>query len=298
MIARSDSPTPRPQNFSRDEVSAYYEAMTENYMKYGGEALAFHTALYDSKIETKTAALLRSNELIVAGCELRPGARILDAGCGVGGLCFYLADRYEATIEGISICDAHLDIARKHADERGVGHRVNFRNVDFMTMDGLPDESFDLVLSQEAFCYATHDLDAYFKNVRRVLKPNGQWRVLDGFLAEPTLPHGDHERWMPVIQAGWKLPPLVYWGNVLQLMSKQGFKHLISKDYSAAAYPAYSSFVEQKIKLDILYECGKAQAGREGVTDVFMEHLSASAAFGMGLLKSAFTYRLLGGTRY
>lgn len=104
---------------------------------------------------------------------VRVEGRVLDAGCGGGGMPLSLAD--EATlVVGIDLVDRFADAGTRLADELGRP------NLTFAQADGqaLPfvDESFDAVLSHAVIEHVA-DAPRYLRECRRVLKPGG-WMYL------------------------------------------------------------------------------------------------------------------------
>jgi SAM-dependent methyltransferase len=95
--------------------------------------------------------------------------RVLDDGCGGGGMCVSFAEEARAVV-GIEPGDRFRDVGRRLAAEKGV------RNVRFARADGtvLPfrNGSFDLVLSHSVIEHVADPL-AYLKEARRVLAPGG-----------------------------------------------------------------------------------------------------------------------------
>lgn len=106
------------------------------------------------------------------------GARLLDVGCGRGGTCSYFV-RYHAPGEvvGVDLIQGHVDFCRA---------TYKAPNLRFLQADAqrLPfeDASFDIVTNIESsHCYPS--LDAFFSEVRRVLRPGGVFCYTDNLQA-------------------------------------------------------------------------------------------------------------------
>jgi 2-polyprenyl-3-methyl-5-hydroxy-6-metoxy-1,4-benzoquinol methylase len=104
---------------------------------------------------------------------VRPGGRVLDAGCGGGGMPLSLAEE-TARVVGIDLVDRFRDAGTRLADEKGL------RNLEFLQADGLSlpfaAGSFDAVLSHAVIEHVA-DAERYLVQCRRVLKPGG-WMYL------------------------------------------------------------------------------------------------------------------------
>jgi len=99
--------------------------------------------------------------------------RILDVGCGAGGLASELLARgFE--VEGVSPSPLLSEAAQQQAGAGFKIHQGRFEDIDFD-----PDDKFDLVLFSESFQYIT--LASVFENARRRLKPGGYVLICDFF---------------------------------------------------------------------------------------------------------------------
>jgi sterol 24-C-methyltransferase len=66
--------------------------------------------------------------------RLRPGMRVLDVGCGVGGPAREIARFSDANIVGVNINEFQLDRARRYAKDAGLENQVQFVKGDFMRL--------------------------------------------------------------------------------------------------------------------------------------------------------------------
>lgn len=109
--------------------------------------------------------------LDVAGVEM--AGRVLDAGCGGGGMPLSFAEEARQVV-AIDLIDRFRDAGTRLAAERGIG------NIEFLQADGtalpFPDAAFDAVLSHAVIEHVA-DAPRYLRECRRVLKPGG-WMYL------------------------------------------------------------------------------------------------------------------------
>ena len=107
---------------------------------------------------------------IAAKLALAPGQRVLDIGCGWGGLALYLAGAAGADVTGITLSEEQLRIARERAQAAKLAHVPRFELCDYRAVGG----PFDRIVSVGMFehvglpHYAT-----FFATVARLLAPGG-----------------------------------------------------------------------------------------------------------------------------
>jgi cyclopropane-fatty-acyl-phospholipid synthase len=108
--------------------------------------------------------------LIARKLDLRPGARVLDIGCGWGSLAMYLAEHHDARVTGITLSSAQLEIAQQRAAERGLDARVSFRLEDYRHTRG----RYDAVVSVGMFEHVGRpQYRRYFDRVAELLDDDG-----------------------------------------------------------------------------------------------------------------------------
>ena len=100
---------------------------------------------------------------------VKKGARILDAGCGVGSPMRSIAAHSGANVVGITINEYQVNRARMHNEKAGLDSLCEVVCGNFLQMP-FPDNSFDGAYSIEATCHAPK-LEEIYSEIYRVLKP-------------------------------------------------------------------------------------------------------------------------------
>lgn len=111
--------------------------------------------------------------------HFRQGERILDLGCGTGGLALRAAVR-GARVTGIDINPRMLAAARARLARAGLAHRVTLREMGVSELYGEAAESYDAVVS--GLCLSElrdSEADATLAEALRLLKPGGLLCIVD-----------------------------------------------------------------------------------------------------------------------
>ena len=231
-------------------AAKYYADLTAQYRHYGGDACGWHYGVWEADVETHTSALLRSNEILIRGLEIKPSTQILDVGFGAGGFAVWAAKTWGAQVTGITVCGEHVALARRRAARHGVSAQCRFL---VMNMDHLafPTNSFDVVVNQETACYAT-DKGAYFLELMRVLRPGGLWRNLDFSIQHAPLSVAQARSYRAVCD-GFHIPSLASLQAITELLSLTGFDVLEECDLTTEVLPTAAT-IRRRCYLPLLMQ--------------------------------------------
>ncbi|HEX7776347.1 MAG TPA: cyclopropane-fatty-acyl-phospholipid synthase family protein [Parvibaculum sp.] len=107
---------------------------------------------------------------IAAKLRIEPGMRVLDIGCGWGGLAMTLAEETGARVVGITLSHEQHKVACARAEERGLSDRVTFLLQDYRTLV----DTFDRIVSVGMFEHVgVGYYGEYFNKVQELLSPDG-----------------------------------------------------------------------------------------------------------------------------
>jgi cyclopropane-fatty-acyl-phospholipid synthase len=160
----------------RDEqaVRHHYDVGNEFYGIVLGEALTYSCAYYDRPERTLAEAQAAKHELICRklGLPERPGARLLDVGCGWGSMAIHAAQHHGASVVGITISPEQAALATERVAAAGLADRVEIRLQDYRDLAG---ESFDAISSIGMFEHVgRRRMATYFTTLRALLRSGGR----------------------------------------------------------------------------------------------------------------------------
>lgn len=99
-----------------------------------------------------------------------PNLKVLDIGCGWGGMALFLAKEYGADVTGITLSQEQLHVARQRAKAQNLEDKVHFRLMDYR----LVNDQFDRIVSIGMFEHVgVHYYSNFFKEIKKILKPDG-----------------------------------------------------------------------------------------------------------------------------
>jgi cyclopropane-fatty-acyl-phospholipid synthase len=155
---------------SRENVRHHYDLSNAFYKLWLDEDMLYSCAYFASPDNTLEQA--QQNKLchIAAKLDLKPGQRILDIGCGWGGMALYLAKVCDVEVLGVTLSTEQLAFAREEAKRRGLDHRVKFELIDYRQVQG----PFDRIVSVGMFEHVgVAQFEAYFGKIKELLTEDG-----------------------------------------------------------------------------------------------------------------------------
>ena len=107
---------------------------------------------------------------IASKLHLKPGQRVLDIGCGWGGMALYLNRVADVDVVGVTLSEEQLRVARARAEAAGVADRVRFELIDYRALTG----TFDRIVSIGMFEHVgVPHYPAFFLKCRELLAEEG-----------------------------------------------------------------------------------------------------------------------------
>lgn len=155
----------------RDAIHYHYDVSNGFYQAWLDERMIYSCAYFRTGHETLDEAQVGKLDLICRKLRLARDQRLLDVGCGWGGLVLHAARHYGVKAVGITLSDGQYQLARQRVDEAGLGDRVEIRLQDYRDVS---DGPFDRISSVGMFEHVgLKNLPAYFQTLGRLLADDG-----------------------------------------------------------------------------------------------------------------------------
>ena len=168
LVRRLQQYNPAP--VAKRNVAHHYDLSGALYDLFLDNDRQYSCAYFMAPDDSLERAQEQKKRHIAAKLLLKPGNRVLDIGSGWGGLALYLADTGGVEVDGITLSEEQLDVARRRATEADLAERARFHLRDYREIDG----SYDRIVSVGMFEHVgvTH-YSAFFAKLRELLKDDG-----------------------------------------------------------------------------------------------------------------------------
>jgi cyclopropane-fatty-acyl-phospholipid synthase len=169
-------PRGRRHSKARDAevISHHYDISNEFYRLVLGPSVTYSCARYVNETDTLEAAQQAKLDLVCRklGLPDRPGARLLDVGCGWGSMALHAARHYDAQVVGVTLSRAQAELARQRVTEEGLEGQVEIRVQDYRDLRG---EQFDVISSIGMFEHVgAEKMAQYFETLYGLLSDTGR----------------------------------------------------------------------------------------------------------------------------
>jgi cyclopropane-fatty-acyl-phospholipid synthase len=159
-----------PIGRAQDHVAHHYDLSRELYELFLDEDLQYSCAYFQSEDDTLETAQRNKKRHIAAKLCLQPGQRVLDIGCGWGGLALYLAQQADVEVVGVTLSTEQHKVAVERAWALGLADRVRFELRDYRELEG----PFDRIVSVGMFEHVgVGHYEEFFAKVNSLLTDDG-----------------------------------------------------------------------------------------------------------------------------
>jgi cyclopropane-fatty-acyl-phospholipid synthase len=162
-------------------IRHHYDVSNEFYELVLGPTMTYSCAVFEKPSDALDVAQEQKYELICRKLDLQPGQRLLDVGCGWGGMVMHAAAHHGVRAVGVTISPSQAARARERVAAAGLADRVDIRMLDYRDV---VDGPYDAISSIGMFEHVgLAKLGEYFERLRGVVVPGG--RVLNHGISRP-----------------------------------------------------------------------------------------------------------------
>lgn len=155
---------------SRENVQHHYDISNDLYRLFLDKDLNYSCAYYRTPQDTLQQAQENKLRHIASKLDLKAGQKVLDIGCGWGGMSIYLATHFDVKVLGVTLSIEQLKFAQSRVAELGLADKVSFELRDYREVQG----EFDRIVSVGMLEHVgLKSLPEYFYTVRRLLTQDG-----------------------------------------------------------------------------------------------------------------------------
>jgi cyclopropane-fatty-acyl-phospholipid synthase len=155
-----------------EAVRYHYDVSNDFYRLFLDERMVYSCAYFATAETGLDEAQVAKLDLICRKLRLSPGQRMLDVGCGWGGLVLHAARKYGVDATGITLSAPQVELANRRIAEAGMGKSCRVELTDYRQVS--EDRPFDALVSVGMFEHVGQNmLPGYFEKAARLLKHGG-----------------------------------------------------------------------------------------------------------------------------
>lgn len=156
----------------RQAVTYHYDVSSDFYKLWLDRNLVYSCAYFQTVSDDLDSAQVRKLDYLCRKLRLRPDQRLLDIGCGWGGLVAHAAQHYQVEALGITLSRPQAELANQRLVDSGLDNLARVEVLDYRQVDeSIP---FDALVSVGMFEHVGKALlPIYFRKAMRILRPGG-----------------------------------------------------------------------------------------------------------------------------
>lgn len=278
-------------------IQFHYDVSNDFYRLFLDEAMIYTCAYFTNWSNSIDQAQQDKLEMICRKLRLKAGDRLLDIGCGWGGLICYAAQHYNVQAVGVTLSQEQYDLAKETIASLDLADRVEVRLQNYLDIN----ESFDKISSIGMYeAIGVKAYPTYFRKIRSLLAEDGLFlnhgitrrgkRKKAGFAKRPEqrallkyiFPGGELDDIGNTVQhmeiAGFEVHDVEGWREHYELTTKHWCERLTARQEEAIAIVGPETY-----RIWVAYLAGCSLAFKRGSARIFQTVASKSAKGGSPL---------------
>ena len=159
-----------PVDNAKRNVAHHYDLDAGLYDLFLDEDWQYSCAYFETGEETLDEAQLLKKRHLAAKLQARAEDKILDIGCGWGGMGIYLAKTSGAQVKGVTLSEVQIERAQRRVTENGLDGQVEFKLQDYRDID----EVYDRIVSVGMFEHVgLQNFGTFFRKCEKLLHKEG-----------------------------------------------------------------------------------------------------------------------------
>ena len=155
---------------SRDNIHHHYDIGNEFYKLWLDDQLVYTCAYFPTPASSLEEAQIAKMDHVCRKVQLKPGQRVIEAGCGWGALGLHMARHYEVKVRAFNISHEQIVFARERARSAGLDTQVEYVEDDYRNISGECDAFVSVGMLEHVGVEHYQQLGSI---IRRCLKPAG-----------------------------------------------------------------------------------------------------------------------------
>jgi cyclopropane-fatty-acyl-phospholipid synthase len=158
----------------RQAVTYHYNVSNDFYALWLDKRMVYSCAYFHSADDSLDSAQEQKLDILCRKLRLKPGQRLLDIGCGWGGLAMYAAQHYGVDATGITLSQPQAVLANQRIASANLNEHCRVDICDYRKLPADDTQSYDVLVSVGMFEHVgSAKLPSYFAQAWRLLRPGG-----------------------------------------------------------------------------------------------------------------------------
>ncbi len=203
-----------------DAIHHHYDVSNRFYRWVLGPSMAYTCAVFPSADASLEVAQEEKFDLVCRKLGLQPGMRLLDVGCGWGGMVLHAVKNYGVTAIGVTLSEQQAQWGQEAIEREGIGDRAEIRFRDYRDV---PETGFDAVSSIGLTEHiGRENYPSYFSFLFNKIRPEG--RMLNHTITRPNDLEPTHYRTSFINRYVFPDGELSGPGHIMSAMNDAGFE--------------------------------------------------------------------------